>query len=82
MNKIIEDANRKTDEAYRRYYKYIKDNQEKYTNIELCRKLGQSDKYIFMILKRGNFGAMKRLANLIADMMSADKGTNSNDSGT
>jgi len=76
MVKIIEDANRKTDEAYKRYYKYIKDMQEKSGNIILCRKLGKSDKYIFMILERGNFGAMKRLANQIADAMSANEGTN------
>lgn len=72
MVRIIEDANRKTDEAYKRYYKYIKDTQDQLGNIELCRKLGKSDKYIFKVLERGNFGAMRRLANLIADTMSIE----------
>lgn len=65
MVTTLKQANKNIEQSYNYFYKYIKTAQEKYGNIELCRILDKSDKYVFKIVKRGNTMAMSRLANLI-----------------
>jgi len=82
MVQNLQQANKQITESKEFYRRYIRQIQEQTGNKKLCEMLDISEKYLFKIVDSGTTMALYRMANKIADTMSANKGTNNNDSCT
>ena len=82
MVQNLQQANKQIKESKEFYCRYIRQVQEQTGNQKLCALLGVSEGYLFKIINSGTTMALYRMANKIADTMSADKGTADRDSCT
>ena len=76
MIKSLNEANKSTEQAQKYYDRYIREAMNKYGNIKICEMIGRYDKYLFKVLDEGSLSQKRRVANQIADTMSANEGTN------
>lgn len=64
---MVNQANKLTEKAYKLYYKFIKTSIEQSGVENINNLLGYEERTIEQILRRGNFSAIKRLANKIME---------------
>jgi len=74
MVQNLQQANKQITESKEFYRRYIRQTQEQTGNKKLCELLDISEKYLFKIVDSGTTMALYRMANKIADTMSANEG--------
>ena len=82
MIKSLNEANKTVDELKQFYRSYIQQVRASVGDKKLTELVGCSEKYLWKVINTGSFKQAWKMANLIADTMSADKGTADRDSCT
>jgi hypothetical protein len=82
MIKSLNEANKTLDQAKFFYRGYIRQILDQIGEEEAMKIINKSDKYLYKVIREGSLKQAWKMANQIADTMSANKCTNDNDSCT
>jgi len=76
MIKSLNEANKTLDQAKLFYRGYIRQVLDQIGEKRLMEIINKSDKYLYKVIREGSLKQAWKMANQIADTMSANEGTN------